>query len=142
MSVATNQLINDISIAHEHINDIDYNSANGNIYATVSGHTTAGSNDILFVISGLSQEVISSILIPRETTTRNLNTIGIDHLYTTSRRNGRESRSEVRNGQGPTESTKEPDTQGTETKIALFIFQGSNFKGKQGMIEAAALITP
>ena len=81
VSVATNQLINDISIAHEHINDIDYNSANGNIYATVSGHTTAGSNDILFVISGLSQEVISSIFIPRnpETTTRNLNEIGIDH---------------------------------------------------------------
>jgi hypothetical protein len=31
-------------------------------------------------------------------------------LYTTSRRKRRESRSEVRNGQGPTESTKEPDT--------------------------------
>jgi hypothetical protein len=80
-SVATNQLVNDISIDHEDINDIDYNSANGNIYATVN-RNFAGSNDILFVISGLSQEVISSILIPRnpETTTRNLNTLGIDHL--------------------------------------------------------------
>jgi len=76
VSVATNQLINDIAIDHEDINDIEYNSANDNIYATVS-RNFAGSSDILYVISGLSQEVISTILIPPnpETTTRDLNSL-------------------------------------------------------------------
>jgi hypothetical protein len=80
ISATTNQLINDIAVDHEDINDIDFNSANGNIYATVS-RNFAGSNDSLYVISGASQEVIATITIPPnpETTTRNLGTIGIDH---------------------------------------------------------------
>ena len=81
ISVETNTLLNDIAVAHEKINDLEYNAANGDIYATVS-RNFEGSHDSLYVISGLSQEVIETITIPPnpETTTRSLNTIGIDHM--------------------------------------------------------------